>query len=174
MFIVRLIILVLLAVVLFQDLKSRSVLWVIFPLLSIVLIINRILQHETNGTIVVATGYNLIFLFLQLILLTLYFSARNKKWINITEGMLGWGDILFLAVIAVYCSTLNFILFYIVSLILVVMIWMALQVFSQTSRQVPLAGLQAAMFTLLLVTDWFWMHLNINSDFWIEKLFFLR
>jgi hypothetical protein len=111
------------------------------------------------------------FIGMQLVILTLYFSVKNKKWINITSGLLGLGDILFLLSIAVYLSVLNFLFFYITSLIAVLFTWLIWQrVSAKKNKYIPLAGLQSLMAILFLLGDWWLRFFDLTNDAWLLNL----
>src|SRR5258707_3905758 len=98
-----------------QDIKNRSVYWFLFLVLIILLIILNILQHHLFTESWQPVLINLSFLLLQFMLVSLYFSIKNQRWIIITTNLLGWGDILFLLSITFYLSVLNFLFFYVIS-----------------------------------------------------------
>jgi len=82
--------------------------------------------------------------------------------------LLGWGDVLLLLCIAFYLPVLNFLFFYIASLVLVLVIWLFWQVVSKgENKYIPLAGLQAMMFGLFLLACRFLLHINIADDTWV-------
>jgi len=111
------------------------------------------------------------FIVLQLLFLTLYFSVRNRKFVNITSGLLGMGDILFLLSTAFYLSTLNFLFFYIVSLIGALLLWLTLQSLStKKNKYIPLAGFQSLIFMLFLACDWWLRSFDLTNDTWLLNL----
>jgi len=98
--------------------------------------------------------YNLIFLFAQLLLISVYFSVKEKKIVIITKDYLGIGDILFLICLAFFFSPLNFMAFYFGSLFIIlvgVLLYMLLK--KQVKPQLPLAGLQAILLMSLIITN---------------------
>lgn len=94
---------------------------------------------------------NIGFIVLQLGMLSIYFSVKNKKWLNIADKYLGWGDILFFICIAFLFSPLNYVAFYIISLvftILLVFLQKALKL--SNNKEIPLAGIQSFLLIILL------------------------
>jgi membrane associated rhomboid family serine protease len=84
--------------------------------------------------------------------------------------MIGWGDILFLVSLAFYFSLLNFIVFYIGSLVLALLIALVGSFYS-SDKKIPLAGLQALIFALFLTSARLFFHLDLMSDnYWLEYL----
>ncbi|MBW4890137.1 hypothetical protein KXQ82_10440 [Mucilaginibacter sp. HMF5004] len=113
------------------------------------------------------TLMNAGFLILQLLLVSVYFSVKNKRWINITNELLGWGDILLLLSITCYFSILNYIFFYVFSLIAVVCIIIIRALINRRYEQIPLAGLQACILCVCLGVSWYYK-INIANDEWIQ------
>ena len=169
---IKLLILFTLVLIFIQDIKSRSVYWFLFPVLIILFILLNIQQQqhlfsESGQPVLINMG----FLSLQFILVSLYFSIKNRKWVIITSNLLGWGDILFLLSIAFYLSVLNFLFFYVISLSLVLMSWLLWQLVSkEKSKQIPLAGLQALIFTVFLASDWWLRSVDLTNDTWLLDL----
>lgn len=107
----------------------------------------------------------MLFLLPQFLLLTFYFCLKQRRWVNITDGLLGWGDVLLLASIGFYLSLPVFVLFYLSSLVLVVLAWFIWQsLVKNKDRHIPLAGMQALLLAILLVANWAIFHFDLNSD----------
>jgi hypothetical protein len=124
-------------------------------------------QQHTFANFMVNSGYNMAFLLVQFLLLAVYFSVRAGTIVNITSGYLGWGDILFLLCIAFYLSPINYFVFYILSLLLVLMLVLISTSLSKRSKTIPLAGLQAFLFALVFIADWYIDVFNITNDYWL-------
>lgn len=92
------IIIALLLLCFYQDVKFRGIHWVIFPTLALV----SYFANETHQWS--DTWNNLLFITGCLLALTLYLSLKLGKLTNITQGFFSWGDILFLIAIAPLCS----------------------------------------------------------------------
>lgn len=165
---VKIAILALLALIFFQDIRGRSVLWVLFPVLVGLLITLNLAQHRLFTDARYAVLINIGFLLLQFLIVSVYFSIKNAHWINMTKDLLGWGDILFLFSIAFYLSVLSFLFFYLASLMCVLVSWLAWQALSPVKdKHIPLAGLQALLFGLFLTTAWWVKPVDITSDGWL-------
>jgi formate hydrogenlyase subunit 3/multisubunit Na+/H+ antiporter MnhD subunit len=150
--------------------RSRAVHWFLFPVLAGLLTVIRLHDHPWSA-IWQTTLINMGFLAVQLFIVTLYFSLKNKKWVNITQQLLGWGDVLFLLNITVYLSALNFLFFYIVSLTAVLLLWLSWQVVSsKKNKYIPLAGFQSLIFILFLAGDWWYWSFNMTEDAWLLNL----
>jgi len=92
---------------------------------------------------------NNTFVISQLLILTLYFSIRQKQWVNLSKNYLGSGDILFIAIISVLFEPITFIRFWTWSLVIILLVsllynWLK----PQPNFTIPLAG---AWSLLLLV-----------------------
>lgn len=153
-----------------QDIVSRSVYWFTFPLLTGLFITLHILIKQPATTWLLMCLKNIAFLGFQFLLVWLYFSLKAKRFINVTNTMIGWGDILFLVSLAFYFSLLNFIVFYIGSLVLALLIALVGSFYS-SDKKIPLAGLQALIFALFLTSARLFFHLDLMSDnYWLEYL----
>jgi hypothetical protein len=158
---------VILSGIFIQDFKSRSVYWFWFPALVMLFMILK-LQTQTISEVMNASLANWAFIIVQLLFVSIYFSIKNKQIINITNNLLGWGDVLFLLTAATYFSTLNYILFYILSLIAIVLIWIpALLLLKKKYEQIPLAGLQSLLFIVCLIADWLIPRIDLTRDEWL-------
>jgi hypothetical protein len=126
---------------------------------------------QTLSEISMAILTNVCFLSIQLLLVCAWFSWRNGRWTNVTESLLGWGDILFLTSIAFGLSVFSFLFFYIISLAIISTYWAALQAIRKNDNlKVPLAGLQALLLALILSGDWWLFHVNLTNDDWAFKM----
>lgn len=82
---------ILLLVCLVQDVRFRGVHWSVFPLiLASTIIIN---WNQLSFSLIL---WNTVYLLLLITVLTIYVSAKKKRWVNITKGYFSWGDVLIL------------------------------------------------------------------------------
>jgi len=168
---IKILILLVLCSIFVQDIIGRSVYWIWFPVLTAMLIALRLLQHGHITELWQPVLINLLFLGLQLLIVSVWFSLKSGQWVNITLKFIGWGDLLFLATIAFYLSVLNFLFFYIGSLIVVLILWIGIRFFiSSEDKHIPLAGLQALLLAMFLSSDWWIARVNITDDYWLQKL----
>ena len=165
MFLTRALILISLSGIFVQDLKGRAVYWIWFPLLIILFFTDQMLMRTSIAAITQNWLVNMLFLLPQLMLLTLYFSLKEKRWVNITANLLGWGDVLLLVSLGFYFSLPAFVLFYLSGLVLVMLSWAIWQYFTiHKSQFIPLAGMQAMLFAMLLLVNWTVLHLKLNNE----------
>lgn len=173
MLLLKLFIEAVLLLVFVQDMRDRSVYGFLFPVLMLLFLGLQLLQGNTLMGIGQSVGINIGFFAIQFFIVSAYFSVKHKKWTNLTAGLLGWGDVLFLLALCFYLSVLNFLFFYITSLVLVLVIWLVWQFFAkETSKQVPLAGLQALLFAVFSAACWWIWPLNLTSDDWLLKVMY--
>ena len=171
MLIVKLVTLILLLIILYQDINSRSVYWILFPALVVLYAAIHFLEKLNFTEIVKPVLYNLSFLIFQFLLVTIYFTIKNRTFTNITFELLGWGDVLFLASTAFYPSVLNYVFYYMVSLVGILLSWTVWQlIVNGKDKRIPLAGLQSLIFALFLVMDWFFKLFNLTNDNWLLAL----
>lgn len=153
-----------------QDFTQRAVYWLLFPLLFLVVGILSAAKISIEQT-----GINVLlnsaFIALQMLLATVYFSVKNRKLTNIFSSYLGLGDLLLLFSISAGFSFLNFIAFYISSLLVTILIFIAVVIKKQNqSYQIPLAGAQALIYLLLLSITTFGKSFNLLNDSQILSL----
>lgn len=170
LFFVQVLLLLLLAVVFVQDMRYRGVSWILFPLLGLTIISVRAFSAPSLAFIGESLLVNMGFILVILALLVLYFLLKHRRFVNITDQYLGWGDILFLVVLALYLSILNFLLFFVISL-LFAGVCHTIFVGFHKDRHIPLAGFQALLFTLFLAADWWFFHWRITEDDWLLRFY---
>jgi hypothetical protein len=114
---------------------------------------------------------NFAFIALQLLGIVLYFSIKQGRWVNITSSYLGWGDILFFLSITTLFPFVNYIAFYLLSLVVTLLLYPLLYVLSKNKMgiQIPLAGIQAGVLWLVLIYSLF-DHRFLWNDYWVFNL----
>ena len=154
--------------IIFQDFRSRMVYIFWFPVLIVSFLIIHFQNELPYLIIKKSIFFNLLFLVIQFLVLTIYFSLREKTWINITRDLLGLGDIFFIMSVAFYFSFINFFLFYLSSLIYAIVAWtLWLSITNKKDTRIPLAGLQGVFFIFFVLGDWFYTSISLTSDNWI-------
>lgn len=160
--IANLLIFVCLAVIVVQDFKHRQISWFLIPLALTGFVYKAFLSGDFAWKDFLL---NVGFVLIQLLLLSLYFSLKNKRLINIVDRYLGLGDILFFIVLCAVFSPVNFILFYLFSLTITLM---SIVIYTVISRHqtpaIPLAGAMAALLILLLLTNLVFPQFNLYND----------
>ncbi len=159
---IDLILVLFLGVVSYQDFKHKAISWVLIPILFIlqsVLAVRAVKIESAAFFFLVNFG----FISLQLVCLTIYFSIKNRKFTNIVNSYLGIGDILFFFVLCPAFSPINFILFYLGSLILILIgfiFYTSLK--KEANKEIPLAGAMA----LGLIVCYGYKYLNEGCNFY--------
>ena len=127
---------IILLLVFFQDLKKRTI-HVGLPILIflLALIINYISPGLTFSVIL----YNIAFVCINIIGLTLYFSFKSKILINPIDTFIGLGDIVFFLALTPLFSLKPFIMFFILGLLFSLLIHSVLLIFKRV-KTIPLAG----------------------------------
>lgn len=145
--------------VIYEDFRYRAIHWIWIALFfGLVLWI-----YPVNWTY---SALNLFFLSLQLALLTVYFSIKNQKWINLFSAYLGIGDVVFFIPLCFIFSPINQIIFFIISLSLSLIGFLVFNIFSvKKSATIPLAGCMSLVFILLILLSYF-LNIPLNNDDW--------
>lgn len=145
--------LLLLLTVVLQDFKHRLISWPLIPLLFMCFFAHGLINTSMPELLRFAL-FNSTFIILQLLLLTLYVSIKQKKVINIINSSLGLGDVLFLAVITIAFSPINFILFYLIALVFTLISYrIYIAIHSSASKEIPLAGIMSVAMMILILAD---------------------
>ncbi len=151
-----------LGAIVYQDFKFRAIGlgWLILLCLLIVIRTANILEGSLTAAYSLA---NSTFVIIQVIFITVFYSLKNKRFINIGAAYLGWGDVLFFIAISPLFSPVNYVLFYVVSLTLTLCLFVGIQVYTRQPQLIPLAGCVAACLMTLLIGQWFW-DFNFYND----------
>jgi hypothetical protein len=129
--------------------KHRAISWVLIPLALAGFVYKGMVSENILLKDVLL---NIAFVSVQLVLLTVYMSIKNKRLVNIVDTYLGLGDVLFFVVICAAFSTLNFIVFYLVSMIITLTGAIAYNGFrKKKSVDIPLAGAMAGILIVLML-----------------------
>lgn len=166
-FLLQLAAIVLLALVAWQDFRFRAVTWVFFPLLFILSFTNTAFELGYAEAFF-AWSINTAFLVFNLLFVFLYLSISRRSVVNFTGEFFGWGDILFLVAVGALVSPANFIIFFIASLFLVVILAL---LFSKLRNSIPLAGLQAIFLLPVFIVNWFSANSLFHNQQWLDSLF---
>lgn len=154
---------IILLAIAYTDFKERSLpLYLLIGLLGICLwntslqngIAIAFLQLMINtGLLIILTGALLI-----------YYRVKERTLKGVINRKLGLGDIVFWVAIAPLFSLVNFILFFISSLLLILVILMVRMAFKKTVDLIPLAGYQALVLLGIIVINALFFHHNFSID----------
>lgn len=162
---------IVLAGITYQDFRYRGIYWWMFPILFILLVLNTL--HASNVELMLSSALSsCFFLGIQLVLLMAYLSLKRGRIVNIFSGFFGLGDLLFLLSITVVFSFLNYLMFYMISLLIVI----SLSSFSVSKLQgkdykIPLAGYQAIFLNILMMLQWQLPGIFLHADAFLSNFF---
>ena len=128
----------------YQDFKYRAISWWVLVPSFIYPYLLPVSLHEILT--------NALFLLVQLTLTFLYFKIKGINLSQFLQNYLGIGDVLFFFVLVGYFSTINYILFFNISLLFSLLIYYFYRLFYKKSNNIiPLAGLQALCLSMVLI-----------------------
>ena len=147
-----------LVMIAWEDFAERQVHWSYFPILAGAGGVHTYQELHSMGKLAMYAGCNLTFLIIQFLLLKGYFFIRQTAMVSIIDRKIGWGDILFLLAAAFFFSPINFIWFYLYSLLFSLMVSLLWSRYKRSAfGSIPLAGLQS-IFLLLFIAVANYLH----------------
>jgi len=154
----------LLIALVYQDFKSRAISWFLIPLLFIGFVIKGVLSLEFEE-LATYFGINLLIVLLNLTGVIALVSIKEKKLTNIVDTHLGLGDILFFLVLTVVFSPINFVVFFIGSILLITSLYGVVIALKKDSKfPIPLAGAMSLLLIVCLLGDQFCFFFNAYQD----------
>lgn len=140
---------VFLTIMCIQDFRFRAISWFLFPLLFL-LLAYRGVHYLGMYSFLKTAGVNVLILFIQFGIVYGYFSIKTRSY-KFVNKIIGLGDILFFIIMATSFSVINFILFEIVSLAIILVSYILLKKTNLIKKKlIPLAGQLAALMILVL------------------------
>ncbi len=140
-----------LLIIFFQDWRFRKI-HVVLPF--VIFIISFFLIPIKNLELVEIAAYNSIFFLINLGLLTLYMCLKSREFLNPFNHFFGLGDLLFYIAVSPLFLLINYIIFFILSLVFSILIHFCLKKIIKENT-VPLAGFSALLLLILLMYDYF-------------------
>ena len=140
--------------IIIEDFKYRAIRWFWIPVL-VFLCLGIAITENSWSEILVLFRTNVVFILIQLLGVSLYYSLKVKRLVNITDNYLGWGDILFFLPLCLLFSPINFIVFFIGGLMMILLgyiLWK--QFFLPELETIPLAGGLAIVAMVCLIGDY--------------------
>lgn len=146
-----------------QDFKYRAIYVWLFIASAVLL---GILKYEIAGFSNLWNDLknSILFLLVQALLVSVYFAWKEKRWVNLLKGYFGEGDLLFLICMAFYFSFMNYVMFYLISILLVLI---GSIFYAKKEVKIPLAGGQALCMVLAMLIDHCFAGIDFTSDFWL-------
>lgn len=152
-----------LVMIAWEDFAERQVHWSYFPILAGAAGVHTYEELHLMQKLAVYAGCNLAFLIIQFLLLRSYFFIRKTAMVSIIDRKIGWGDILFLLAAAFFFSPMNFISFYLYSLLFSLGVSLLWSTYKRSAfGSIPLAGLQS-VFLLLYISITYYLHHSLVS-----------
>lgn len=153
----------------YSDFKERAVPVYLLIALLIICIVNTSLQTDiTTAFRQMAINAGLILLLLGTLLT--YYRFKQGSFKGVINHKLGVGDIAFWVAIAPLFSLLNFMLFFIGSLCIVLLILLIRIAGKKAVNSIPLAGYQALILAGVIIVNLFFF----NHPFSIDLLSFFQ
>ena len=147
-------IVLLLGLSIYQDFRYRWVGSIYFPML-IALQIGLSCALIGWDELWRYTLVNLMLLTLLFLVLTLYFSLRNRKWTNIINKYIGLGDVIFFVFLSLAFSPFNFLAFFVTSLLVILIIYFLFVRKDLENYKIPLLGGMAIAYLIVLCIEYF-------------------
>ena len=127
------------------------------------LLINALYLHPVKRVLTYFL-FNSGFVAFQLLMMMGYFTLKNRKWTNIINTYIGIGDILFFLILSLAFSPVNFIIFFLGSLLLTIGGYSIYKIFkSNVNTEIPLAGTMAIILMICVIYSC-WKTLKLYDD----------
>ena len=140
--------------IIYQDFKYRSIYWYWLPMILIALVSKHLIAYNYEF-FTHDLPLNLALLISNGIAVTLYFSLKNKRWINPIDTLIGKGDIYLYVVMALAFSFPVFVVFFMSSLLIPLMVSLTtLLIKKRLQRTIPLAAYTCIVFVLLQILNY--------------------
>ena len=149
MAVVKIILIMCLLMVFYQDMKERMVYWFLFPIIAIcsgILLYNNMLTEVFKTTVMI----NLVFVVFLITVVFAYSKLKLKTSITQTFGL---GDMLLFFALAFTFSSVSFLILFVFGLIFSLVLHLFLK--NKSSHQnVPLAGYLSLFFAIVYISHW--------------------
>lgn len=129
-----LLVLTLLAVV-YQDVKMRLI-HIALPIA--ILILGIALKKDVLD--IVEMGMSLLFLLLNFVVITIYFSIKKRAFTNPFDSMIGWGDVVFLIALIPLFPFRSYLVFFVFGMLFSLLLFTVMRQLYPTQNTIPLAG----------------------------------
>lgn len=136
---------IILALITYYDFKFKALPLYILVIAVVFGVFFSIIKNGLHFTLLYAVA-NAMLICVQLVVTSLYFSIKNRKFTNIFNTYLGIGDGIFFLVIIFIFSPVNFILFIVLSAFLTLIFYAR----SKNKVQIPFAGCLSMLLCLVL------------------------
>ena len=144
-----------LLVIIWQDLKLRSIHWITLPVIFAGLVL---LNYPIEVNVILR---NILFVAVLMFVVSIYVSMRNRKWTNLTKDYFGLGDILFLIAITPVAEPYLFMLLFISGTLFTLIITL-IRMTVKPQRNIPFAGYFAVFLIGFISLDYIYP-LNLSN-----------
>ncbi len=164
-------IIILLGAIAYQDIKFRAISWWLLPVLAIIIVISKLNEIELK-TFTKFFLMNVLFLFIEYLIIKAYFSIKKGNLVKIINEYIGIGDVIFLIIIGLFFSPLNFLLFLIVGLFMILLLSLLLKRKTNiNNKKVPLAGLLSIWLGIIIITN---IVFNLKYEFCQSEIILIK
>lgn len=148
----------------YQDFKYRAISVWILPILFIICLALSFSKYQFSYSIINSL-INVLFFLCQLLVVTIYFSLKEKRVYNIINTQIGVGDIFFILALSITLPTIEFIIFLSLSYLIILIIYLiANKLKLIRDNHIPLAGGLSISFAI------FWLFKFFLPNFQILNL----
>lgn len=149
MLILKIILIGILGLIFYQDLKERQVYWFLFPLFGIC---SAILFYKSTLPELFYVSVGMNFIFISILLLVVFLYSKLKLKSNFKDAF-GLGDVLLFIGLIFSFSTISFLIIFVFSLFFSLVIHLMIKQYSK-HPSVPLAGYISLFFGLVYIAHW--------------------
>jgi hypothetical protein len=160
---INIIIIGLLIVIAYQDIRFREVSWLVFPIILVLNLIRGLMLMSPVQLLSIA-GINMLFLVTQFLVLLLIMVLKNGLPIDFRNSI-GLADIFLLFASTLLFSNMNFICTYTGGLIFSLIVWGIKGIcFPDRGKLIPLAGFFSLFLIMVMIFDILSGHFNSFND----------
>lgn len=153
MWYLKLLLIIVFAIVLFQDFKNRLVYWFLYPIIGILAFVIQLYSVPIQIALF-NSGFNLLFIVLILGVSFVYIKIRKLDFKN----SIGIGDVLFFIFISCTFSIVSFLVLFVFALLFSLVLHFVLNI-KKEQQTVPLAGYMSLFFGVIYTISF----CNINT-----------
>ena len=168
----KILIITVLFLICYQDIRFQAVSWIFF-LIGFIIAFIISLKSITRYDLIINSVMIMLFIIFQLAVIYFFSWMKYKKRSNIFNTIFGLGDLLFLIMIVPLFSPLNYLLFFIISMALTLIMFALLKKFNLLKGPtIPLAGLQSLVLILVIISQFF-IKFSLYNDYFILQHFIM-
>jgi hypothetical protein len=143
--------LTILVAIMYQDFKQRKVSIALLGVLFVIFCVDAYLKQNDLLIILRNFSLNICFIIAQLAGIKLYFIIKSRKNTPVIDTYIGMGDVLFFFISCMAFSIGNFVMFYLISLIVALIgtiTYMSIK--NAKDIEIPLAGIMSSIMSLCI------------------------